>query len=159
MNELHTKWGIATVYETGMHYVLKGKKYNGKFLHVLIWENFYKCKKPKGFVIHHKNNNPLDNCILNLQLMRVTDHIRLHKTNSKRAPFSLKWIQNISKSMSTSGYFRVCKDKNKNAKQGFNWCYQYVDENGKKRKIRRTSLKELEKVVKSKGLEWRRFSE
>jgi len=159
MNNLQTKWGVATIYESGKHYVIKGGKYAGKFLHVLIWEHFYKCKRPEGYVIHHKNRNPCDNCILNLQLMRRADHIRLHKTNSKREAFSLNWKQNLSKSMNTSGYFRVCKDIDKNAKQGFNWCYQYSDENGKKRKIRRTNLKELERVVKAKGLEWRRFSE
>lgn len=158
INNIHTKWGVATVYKSGMHYVIQRGQYAGKFLHVLIWEAFYKCKKPEGFVIHHKNNNPLDNCILNLQLMRVSDHIRLHRTNSKRKPFSLDWKQNLSKSMTTSKYFRVCKDNDKKSKQGFNWCYQY-EKNGKKHKIRRTNLKDLEKAVKSKGLEWRRFDE
>ena len=127
---LHTKWGDAVIYDSGIHYVIQNGKYQGKFLHVLIWEDFYGFKKPKGYVIHHLNNNPTDNCILNLKLMKVSEHIRLHKTNVKRQPFSLEWKENLSKSMSTSGYFRVCKDNDKKSKQGFYWCYQYI-ENGK----------------------------
>ena len=39
----------------------------------------------------------------------------------------------MSKAHNTSGYFRVCKKKDKNYKQGFTWVYQYTDENSKKK--------------------------
>ena len=40
--------------------------------------------------------------------------------------------------------------------QGFYLCYQYTDDAGK-HKIRRKDIGELEKIVKSKGLLWRKF--
>ena len=74
----------------------------------------------------------------------------------KRKAFSNKWKQKLSEATNTSGYFRVTKDNDKNAKQGFYWCYQYTDDAGK-HKIRRKDIGELEKIVKSKGLLWRKF--
>ena len=154
--QIRTKWGVAKLYDTNIHYVIPKIRKRSQFLHVLIWEDFYNCKKPKGYVIHHKNGDPLDNCILNLQLMRMSDHIKLHKMGVKRKAFSNKWKQKLSEATNTSGYFRVTKDNDKNAKQGFYWCYQYTDDAGK-HKIRRKDIGELEKIVKSKGLLWRKF--
>ena len=88
--------------------------------------------------------------------MRMSDHIKLHKIGVKRKSFSNKWKQKLSEATNTSGYFRVTKDNDKNAKQGFYWCYQYTDDAGK-HKIRRKDIGELEKIVKSKGLLWRKF--
>ena len=58
------------------------------------------------------------------------------------------------KSRNTTGIYRVHKKKNKRLKQGFNWAYQYLDENNKKRSITSCNLDELELKVKQKGLEW-----
>ena len=35
---------------------------------------------PKGFIVHHKDGNKTNNCILNLQLMSLSEHMRLHHT-------------------------------------------------------------------------------
>lgn len=56
----------------------------------------------------------------------------------------------------TSGYARVTKQKDNTTKQGFLWAYIYRD-GGSYKRICRVNLKDLEKVVKSKGLEWRKL--
>jgi hypothetical protein len=75
---LHTKFGIAKVYRD--YYRISTSKEGNyqEYLHRLIWKDFYKCEIPKGFVIHHKDGNKLNNCILNLQLMRSFDHLSIH---------------------------------------------------------------------------------
>lgn len=80
MNEtLHTKFGNAKLYSDGYYMITSGKEGNHcKKLHRLIWEDFYGCKVPEGYIIHHKNGNKTDNCILNLQLMRKGKHNSLH---------------------------------------------------------------------------------
>ena len=51
--------------------------YHGKYLHRAVWE-FYNGKIPRGYVIHHKDLNPENNSIENLQLMSKTEHRKLH---------------------------------------------------------------------------------
>lgn len=53
-----------------------------------------------------------------------------------------------------TGYYRVSTQKEKRVKQGFVYRYMYY-ENGKKKSITSTSIKNLEEKVKSKGLEWK----
>jgi hypothetical protein len=81
MNKLHTKFGTAKINNSG-HYRITSRKEgnNGKLLHRLIWEDFYGCEVPKGYVIHHRNHIKTDNCILNLQLIRDSDHKKIHNT-------------------------------------------------------------------------------
>lgn len=146
----------------------------GKLWHRLIFEDFYNFTIPKGYHIHHKNGNKLDNCILNLQLINASDHPRLHNTGLKRSVETIRKMSDvkkgennpmydqhhslesrkaISKSSNSTGYFRVGKDKNKKYKQGFIYQYRYY-ENGKPKKIRAIDIKVLEAKVKAKGLEW-----
>ena len=63
----------------------------------------------------------------------------------------------ISKAHNASGYFRVCKKKDKNCKQGFRWAYQYTDENNKKKAITCVDIKKLKEKVKKKGLLWKKL--
>ena len=51
--------------------------YHGKYLHRDVWE-FYNGKIPRGYVIHHKDLNPENNSIENLQLMSQVEHKKLH---------------------------------------------------------------------------------
>jgi hypothetical protein len=53
---------------------LNGKN---KMLHEYIWER-HNCKKPKGFHIHHKDENKLNYNISNLILVTNSDHQRIH---------------------------------------------------------------------------------
>ena len=59
----------------------------------------------------------------------------------------------ISEARNTTGFYRVCKHKSKNIKQGFMWCYRYQNEN-KRRKLSSVSLSQLEKKVKAQNLPW-----
>lgn len=61
---------------------------------------------------------------------------------------------NMVKSRNTTGIYRVHKKKNKRLKQGFNWAYQYRDENNNKKVISNCSLDKLKQKVLEKGLEW-----
>lgn len=63
-----------------------------------------------------------------------------------------------SKTKTTTGYFRVYKQKNKKCKQGFTWKYQYF-ENGKRKTINSISLEKLEEKVKTKGLLWKKVKD
>lgn len=77
---INTPWGTAKPNNEGYYIIVSERKgYYGKYLHRLIFESFYKINNfPKGYVIHHKDGNKQNNCILNLQLMRNTDHLSLH---------------------------------------------------------------------------------
>lgn len=109
MNEtLHTKFGTAKKSNKGYYRVTSRKEgNNGKLLHRLIWEDFYGCEVPKGYVIHHRSHVKTDNCILNLQLMRDSDHKKLHKpwesnkgkepwNKGKKGCYSKKALQKMS---------------------------------------------------------------
>ena len=64
--------------------------------------------------------------------------------------------QKISEAQNNSGYFRVCKAKNKKCKQGFTWYYRYWDD-GKHKTISSVDINKLEAKVKAKGLKWRKL--
>lgn len=75
---LKTKFGTAKIGDGRYYKITSTKEGNArKLLHRLIWEDFYG-EIPEGYVIHHKNGNKQDNCILNLQLMDEKEHLSLH---------------------------------------------------------------------------------
>ena len=65
-------------------------------------------------------------------------------------------MMKMSESKTTSGYFRVYKQKSKTCKQRFMWKYQYC-EDGKRISISSTDIEKLEQKVKSKGLKWKKI--
>lgn len=86
-----------------------------------------------------------------------TGYKHTEETKQKmRKPKSEGMKYKISKTMNTSGYFRVTKQKDKKSKQGFYWRYIYK-ENGKSKSISSVDIEKLEQKVKAKGLEWRKF--
>lgn len=161
--EINTKWGTAKLKNNGYIEITSLKEGNySKGLHRLIWEDFYGFEIPKDFEIHHINNNKLDNCILNLQLIRCKEHKSLHnkgknhplygKHHDKETKFK------ISSSLNTTGYYRVIKEKNNHCKQGFRWRYQYYEDE-KQKYIKCVDLNKLKEKVIEKGLEWMKLDE
>lgn len=74
-------WELSTRFINGNGYLMCSKNFNGvryrKLYHVYIWEknNGF---KPKGHIIHHIDENKLNNDISNLQLVTRTEHARIH---------------------------------------------------------------------------------
>jgi len=55
--------------------------YNGKLdlLHRHIWRWSTGCDIPKGYIIHHRDENKLNNQMENLELMSSSRHAKLHR--------------------------------------------------------------------------------
>lgn len=49
-----------------------------KRLHIYVWEYYNNCKVPKGFDIHHKDQNKDNNDISNLECISRSRHNKLH---------------------------------------------------------------------------------
>ena len=64
----------------------EGKRYNIKH-HRLVWESF-RGFALRGFVVHHEDGNPSNNCLDNLSLKRGGRHSSDHLKGVKRNPFS-----------------------------------------------------------------------
>lgn len=134
---MKTKFGNVKLQSNGYYVVTTRKEgNNGKYLHRLLYEDFYG-EIPEGYEIHHKNGNKLDNCILNLQLASNFEHVLIHSNNK-------------------SGYYRVSKQPDTTCKQGFIWHYRYWENNTPKA-IASVNLKRLEKKVIEKGLPWKKL--
>lgn len=112
----------------------------------------------KGLETKRKNNNmPIKekNPMFGKKHSKETKQ-KISKANKGKF-FSDKEKQNISFSVSKtknkSGFYRVHKEKNKKAKQGFYWIYTYPKDN-KRKKIQATTIKKLKEKVKKAGLIW-----
>ena len=64
----------------------------------------------------------------------------------------------MSEAHNTTGFYRVCKNKNNSCKQGFIWCYRYYLDS-KYKAITSIDLKKLEEKVRKEGLEWKIIDE
>ena len=138
---LITPFGRAKLNKYGYYVITSSKEGNsGKYLHVLVWENYWGFKKPENADIHHINGDKTDNRISNLQCLDSKVHQRYHALNANNS----------------TGYFRVSIMKCKNCKQGFIYRYTYY-ENGKRKAICAVSIEKLEEKVKAKGLPWRKL--
>ena len=173
---LHTKFGNARINQG--YYVITSRKEgnNNQALHRLIFEDFYGTEIPKGYNVHHKNGNKLDNCILNLQLLSESEHHRHHQKGKK---FSKEHCRRISDAMrgekhynygkelsygmrkkisevkTSSGLFRVFKKNTNQFKQGYCWIYAYYKKGEKKQtQISSTDLLKLKQKIIAKGLDW-----
>lgn len=157
--KLKTKYGIATLSNHGYYWITSRKEGNHhKFLHRLIWEDFYSTEIPQGYIIHHKNHIKTDNCILNLQLLDEYSHNLHHNFGENNYWYGKKHSNEtklkMSKSKNTCGYFRVTKLKSNKYKQGFCWAYQWINECGKTCRIKAKSIELLKQRVLGRNLEW-----
>lgn len=113
--DLNTKYGKVRINKKGYYRIITSKEGNwGKYLHRLIFEDFYGYI-PNGYDVHHKNGNKLDNCILNLQLIRHDKHTSIHHKHKKVSP---ETIEKMVKS-STKDYARIVKNGMKGNKQNY----------------------------------------
>lgn len=96
-------------------YLRLGLKKNGvqtiKFVHILLYETFIGTI-PQGYQVHHKDFNPLNNSLSNLQLLTKFQHRLLHAESQlskerasrsakgkKKPPRSEQWRRKKSQSM------------------------------------------------------------
>ena len=152
---IKTKYGSACITAKGYYQICTNEYgFKGQLLHRLIMADALGCGIPSNYVVHHRDENKLNNNINNLELLPNGAHTSLHWTGKTHTSESkLK----ISKSRNTTGYYRVTKTQCKGCKQGFIWRYVYIDENGKRKQIRVVDIKKLEEKVKARGLEWRKL--
>ena len=69
------------VFNGKTYFLYRGEKYfskGTKRLHRVVWE-FYNGKIPAGYQIHHKDGNPKNNDISNLECIPFTEHFEMHR--------------------------------------------------------------------------------
>ena len=92
---LYTEFGKAKLYDD--YYIIVGGVNDGKKLHRLIYEKFYKvCLLPKT-IIHHIDGNKLNNCILNLEMISWGEHTILHRKGKTHTEETKQKISNAKK--------------------------------------------------------------
>ena len=64
-------------------YYVPSRCKGGKLLHVQMYQDYWKCIIPKGFVVHHKDGNNENNTIDNYFLMTRAGHCRLHQKGNQ----------------------------------------------------------------------------
>ena len=86
-----TKYGNAKIDKKG-HYSITSRKEgnNGKYLHRLIYADFYDIEIPKNYDIHHKDGNKLNNCIMNLQMVPHGIHTKNHQKGENNSLWNPK---------------------------------------------------------------------
>lgn len=172
--KIKTKFGTAKLNKQGYYQITtRGEGNNKKYLHRLIYEDFYGVSLLPTTVIHHIDGNTLNNCILNLQMVSKSTHNSIHKSGERCSFYgkhfvgelngmygkkhSLESRKKISKCLNTTGYYRVCKHKKKALKQGFTYVYGYIDDEGNRKELSSIDLDKLKEKVLAKGLEWIKF--
>lgn len=73
---------------SGKYYLSQSKtnqgRKNPKGLHVAVWELYNKKTVPKGFQIHHKDNDTFNNDISNLECVSIREHAKKHFKNDEK---------------------------------------------------------------------------
>ena len=95
--KINTKWGTAYLLKNGYYYVHSKKEY----LHRLIFEDFYGVI-PDRYVVHHKNKEKSDCCILNLQLISKSEHHSIHNSGKNNVWYGKKLSKSHKSKMSES---------------------------------------------------------
>lgn len=108
---MNTIFGKAYVGNHGYYVVTSKKEGNhNKLLHRLIFEKFYG-PIPKGYHVHHKDENKLNNCIMNLQILPKKQHHSQHSMGYVHTVENRKKMSDLKKGKSNTtnqtGYYRV----------------------------------------------------
>jgi hypothetical protein len=78
-----------------LYWLYEGNRYYERYkkrLHRAVWE-YHNGPIPKGFHVHHKDNNRANNSLENLELLSHTDHAKLHMQDPERIKTSKKNIE------------------------------------------------------------------
>lgn len=166
VSTITTKYGRARLNDK--HYRISSEKEGnlGKYVHRLVFEEFYQCEIPDDWVIHHEDGDPTNNEIWNLVPMTVSEHStlhtkqmseeitkrfsELHKGIPKSESHKKKIAETICLKNNTTGYYRVRKEHT-NGKLGYRYRWW---KNGKLKSISRKNIPDLKKEVLARGLEW-----
>jgi len=157
---LHTEFGNAKFYNKGYSITSRKEGNMNKKLHRLIYEKFYNVTLPEEIDIHHKDYNPKNNCILNLEALTHDEHTSLHhkgmpmpnhvKEKLRQAnigkppsPLNKEALRkaNLGNKYNYKDYPRIVKSGFQNGKQMYALKYQG------KRIMRSTDLRFLEKEL------------
>lgn len=79
VTKINTKFGDARIGNQGYYVIAENSKgYYGKLLHRLLFEDYYNVCLLEEAIIHHIDENKLNNSIENLELMDRHSHVSLH---------------------------------------------------------------------------------
>ena len=113
-----TEFGRCKLDKDG-YYRVTGSKNHYKYLHRLIYEDYYGIKIPKNFVIHHKNKIKTDNSIENLEMIERSEHSRFHNEGRKLSDeIKQKISMNNKRPMLGKHHSEKTKQKLSNAHKG-----------------------------------------
>ena len=83
---IKTKFGTAHLNKDGYYEITSTKEGNfHKQLHRLVFEDFYNITLPSSVIIHHEDENKLNNEIWNLVPMSISEHASLHNKGRDRS--------------------------------------------------------------------------
>ena len=149
--KVETKFGTATLCNDGYYHITSKKEgNNGKKLCRLVFEDFYNITLPTEIHIHHNDENKTNDEIWNLIPLTANEHTTLH--NNKRE-YTDDFKINISKSKTSTGFYRVSKNNAKESVMGYRWEYK-AQINNEKVIIASASLVDLKEKVLAKGYDW-----
>lgn len=70
-----------------------------------IYETYYNCKVPKGYIIHHIDGNPLNNSLSNLKLLSDPEHKRIHRILDNGIKYAYEAIKKPIIQLTKDGQF------------------------------------------------------
>ena len=86
------------VFNGKTYFLYRGEKYfskGTKRLHRVVWE-FYNGKIPAGYQIHHKDGNPKNNDISNLECVPFEKHFEMHRESVIARTTSEKSVKHLA---------------------------------------------------------------
>lgn len=131
--QLNTKFGTAKVNNNGRYAITSVKEGNhNKYLHRLIFEDYYKITLLKTTHIHHINGNKLDNRIENLQMLTQTEHAILHNKNKVLSEETKQKISEANKGKKLSSETKKKLSESRKGKNNPLWNKHHSKETRKK---------------------------
>lgn len=100
----HPCWKGGKYYIDNHGYIVKHKWVNGKrtasLYHQEIYCEYYNLKNiPKGFMIHHRDGDKLNNRITNLEMITRAVHINIHTKETRLKPHTLEHKEKTKRTM------------------------------------------------------------